>query len=771
MLIVFWIVLGLGVLWWLWRRVVSPAKAEDLPPPWGAWRSAPGVHARLYGERGMGGPAFGDVLCSDGVYLSHVWERDFATSDDGRWLLQGGEDGAQACLVDRQQRRVWPLDSEELVAVHAIAPQWARWTATQTEPTDADSSDAAGGMSEHAFQTWLAAHVASPGQALVAVQDLWVLPWEVPSPGSMVAPVLEYPAHAAVQPTLVRCQLPSLRTESSPLDAWVHAGWQLLLNGQPQPWVLEPEQALVWRADGQALACYGYPLERGGLRRSLQLAAWSVAQGWQTWPDVIPPDRKPWVLTMAFPDAEQPPSSQPAALEWEGDVLLQHVAVDTPELERLHDGSSLTCVVSQIEGCAQHAADGRPILAPVPAVGLWWRKDLAHPTHWVAHSAPVAGHRLRWTLHEQAPDQHGATAAYALQWGTTHIPGLWELEHAVVQGRWALLRPWGKPVIQGGQGLVSVWDGQGLQVVDMPWPVQRIRPAAQMAGSTQPRMSAVVLLGVVQDAREHASMPLWRWPVQAATVACLDAEGWSPVYEMRALAPDAHGQWQLQPRWRQVAQLQHPCADGDYVWELPGGDALWWWGGLNQQIDNYWDRDAPRMQGVCVTRSGAVLCGVGPSACPHPDGDGWAVLEYVERCYGEPDAWLLHWLRPAQQEVRSVPLRAYLPLLQGWDAQQGVQWVDGALPDTDADPQAAADADAQAAAAADADAQADADAPHADQLPTPQVMATVYWEGALRQALQPSPAGLWLRQQDAAYADAMALRDDWPWARGPSRPA
>lgn len=43
----------------------------------------------MQGERGMGGPIFGDVMCADGVYLPHVWEGDLHTSYDGRWLRTG----------------------------------------------------------------------------------------------------------------------------------------------------------------------------------------------------------------------------------------------------------------------------------------------------------------------------------------------------------------------------------------------------------------------------------------------------------------------------------------------------------------------------------------------------------------------------------------------------------------------------------------------------------------------------------------------------------
>lgn len=97
-----------------------------------------------------------------------------------------------------------------------------------------------------------------------------------------------------------------------------------------------------------------------------------------------------------------------------------------------------------------------------------------------------------------------------------------------------------------------------------------------------------------------------------------------------------------------------------------------------------------------------------------------------------------------------MELRAYLPVLQSWNAQQGVTWIDTGLPapDTQTD-----------------------DATASPHLPSSeQVIAPMRWEEAQLEVLKQSPVGLWVRKQDAVYADAIVLRDDWPWNK-PQPPA
>jgi hypothetical protein len=51
-------------------------------------------------------------------------------------------------------------------------------------------------------------------------------------------------------------------------------------------------------------------------------------------------------------------------LSWLNELLLQKVQLDTPETERLHDGTSISCAMSEVDVCAAHQRDGLPILKP-----------------------------------------------------------------------------------------------------------------------------------------------------------------------------------------------------------------------------------------------------------------------------------------------------------------------------------------------------------------------------------------------------------------------
>jgi hypothetical protein len=47
-------------------------------------------------------------------------------------------------------------------------------------------------------------------------------------------------------------------------------------------------------------------------------------------------------------------------LSWLNELLLQKVQLDTPETERLHDGTSISCAMSEVDVCAAHQRDGLP---------------------------------------------------------------------------------------------------------------------------------------------------------------------------------------------------------------------------------------------------------------------------------------------------------------------------------------------------------------------------------------------------------------------------
>ena len=698
------------------------------------------VNFRAQGERGMGGPVYGDVLCADGVYLPHVWERDMHTSFDGRWLRTGFYQSETAHLVDRKSRRSWSIDAAEgeaLDALHWRMPRWSGETVNESGIAD----DAHVIMSDASFEAWLGENLSQPAQPLVQVCDLWIPHDSIPAEAARPMPVLPQPTQPTPVPALgLRRHWPaSLRKLRHPMDPLCNPHWQLMLGEAPQPWLVDENHGLVWRADAQAFALYACSSQEDSSQASLRLAVWSMERGWQQWPELLPEDRKPWALGLFSPHDEA--STQGPQLSWSDELVLQRVELDTPQTERLHDGTSLSCAMSEVEVCAGHRADGLPLIKPSLHVAFDWLRDPAQPALWRAQSDALKGQRLVWTLAKPAREESGETAAYNLQWGERHLPGTWALEHLLVQGRWAILMPHGRAPVRGGSGSLQVWDGERLQAVDLPWPVVRLSAVPAPRGGMAARVRVMALTASLADKDWDPATASWRWPLQSVSASHLARPDWRPLYSERELAPDAQGRWQLLPRWRSVRQIQHPCADGDYVWrDEVRGDTLWWWGGVHEGVNNYWQQDSPRIDGVAMTRSGTAFCGVGPCACPHPSGEGWAMLELQQSRYGELGLWHLHWLNPVEKEVRTLELRARMPVLQAWDAQ-GLHWQDLPAPDADA---------------------VDGGTPATESKPR-QLIVPQAWQRAAVEQLRQGMNGLWLRKQDLRYAETLLGQDDCPW--------
>ena len=713
-----------------------PAQAEQAP------EDKKDVSFRIQGERGMGGPVFGDVMCADGVYLPHVWESDIHTSFDGRWLRTGFYDSETAHLVDRKSRRSWLIradEAEALDAVHWRMPRWSGETLNESGIAD----DAHVVMADASFEAWLAENLSAAAEPLVQIRDIWLPKEWVPEQAAEQPPKLAAPPLLKAEPgklaipapelTLERHWPPALRHLRSPLAPLEQPNWRLQMAGKPTPWMLDGDHAMVWRADGQALALYAYPADDAQEYRERRLVVWTAEHGWQQWDAYQPYDRKSWSVYGYWPE-DGDESAQPT-LSWMGGQVLQRVALDTPATERLHDGTSIRIIVSSIEGCAEHERNGRVKLKPIPAVSFCWLRDPAQPEVWRALSEPVQGKPLIWTLSKDAKDEQGETSAWNLQWGDKHISGSWALEHVIVRGRWAVLMPFGRAPVRGGAGQLQVWNGERLQTVDLPWPVERIRPVPGKNEGMALRVELIALVASLDEKDWDPSTGSWRWPMHSVSSSHLSRPDWRPVYMLREIAPDAQGHWRLLPRWREVSQIQHPCADGDYVWrDAARGDALWWWGGQNQRVDSYWSGNECRIEGVTMTRSGLALCGTGPCACPHPAGEGWAVLEFVDHHYARPNEWKLHWLNPVEKELRTLVLGGNMPLITAWD-NQGLHWVD-TQPDED---------DAAGAAA--------------------QLVTLSMWNKAEMEPLRQGANGLWLRKQDLRYAQALLGQDDCPWSR------
>lgn len=148
-----------------------------------------------------------------------------------------------------------------------------------------------------------------------------------------------------------------------------------------------------------------------------------------------------------------------------------------------------------------------------------------------------------------------------------------------------------------------------------------------------------------------------------------------------------------------------------------------------------------------MTRSGLVLCGTGPSACPHPEGEGWLILQCPDRpAYGSISTWRLHWLQPQKRQIRTLMLQAAMPLIDGWD-NQGVYWREDV-------PEPPPAEEGQPAAPV--------------QRPPIQTVDPQLWQRAEVQDLKQGPYGLWLRKQDMMFADAIRKHSDWPWGNSNS---
>src|SRR5699024_4380179 len=100
----------------------------------------------------------------------------------------------------------------------------------------------------------------SKAQALTAVCDLWIPADCVPESAQAIPPTIAQQDNAVVQVTVQRHWPASLRDLDQPLEPLHHPHWQLQINGEPHSWIIDSESRFVWRPDGQAFACYGYPV-------------------------------------------------------------------------------------------------------------------------------------------------------------------------------------------------------------------------------------------------------------------------------------------------------------------------------------------------------------------------------------------------------------------------------------------------------------------------------------------------------------------------------
>lgn len=718
---------------------------------------------------------WGDVMCADGVYLPDVNEADFQASYDGRWLRTGQYGAISARLIDRKTRQVWQLSTSEAELITNVLWRLPRWDG-EDHNESAMTDDSHSIFTDVAFAEWLNMNVQSPPVDMVQIRDLWVPRDCVKRSEDVAEPVLPPSPTGDTTLSVERYWPMSLKNEPNPLEAYNNPEWYLHINGKPQPIILGRGLPIVWKPDGNALALYAYPELNGKRQPKLVLAIWSKTHGWQRWDDTHIPDSKPWRISPYLPAADDAQGAA-RALRWWGEILLQRAEIDPPRLEHLHAGAYLNSANtdSPLFSDALRLADGRVQARPVPRTALLWQRNMKQPDKIVAMSEPVAGHSLVWTLDQKASQSAtvGATSSWRLHWGNDSVPGLWELEHVIVRQRWAVLLRHPNDDAQEDNTQVYVWDGRQLKFLELPWRVMRLRATPGPKGGRGDRVQLLALVSATLTAEPERTPVPWQWVLHQPSTENLEQASYVPVYEVRDMVPDSHGVWMSRPRWREVDRIQHPCADGDYIWRnADNADEIWWCGGLTQARSNEWNPWMPRGDGVIVTSGGAMLCGVGPSAMPHPEGEGWFVLEPPETPSSvQPGHWKLHWLQARKRQVRTLTIEAWMPMLKSWDAK-GVQWWDAgqevvrmpaapaALPAADAADDASALSSPPTQTALSLAAPTDTSAPEQFQM-----IEMTEWARSSVQDLKQGAYGLWLRKQDMRYIDAIFHRDDWPWEK------
>ena len=250
------------------QRALQAARARELALKHEQNQKLKEIVFRKQGESGLGGAAFGDIMCADGVYLPLLWESGFATSIDGRWLRISGYGHASPYLVDRKKRCTWTLSAEEVSVLEGMHWRLPRWSGEETS-SGSMHDDGQGPWSDTHFNAWLAANVANQAMPMVELRDLWV-PWDaVPVQKEEAPPELPLPPAGGIMVGVQRYWPQSLRTERQPLLLFTQPQWQLLFNGEPQPWVVAVDMprlapALLQRLHavhrGGCTALAGHPL-------------------------------------------------------------------------------------------------------------------------------------------------------------------------------------------------------------------------------------------------------------------------------------------------------------------------------------------------------------------------------------------------------------------------------------------------------------------------------------------------------------------------------
>lgn len=597
------------------------------------------------GEIAMGGPITCDYLFPDGVLLCNLGSAA-RFSSDGRYFAapMPSRQAWGLAILDRQQRRLyysphsafWELDeftADTLYGRHSPLT------------TNTSSSMPLGELLANARAV-----------NLVPVRDLWLTPdWQkCLTPTSRDLPT---PPAGAHQVTALRFLPESLRDRDHPLALLSRPAYTLTVDEQPSGLLIDDNEPIIWRADGQAFCCRA----NAGPARAPGMGAywlWEAGKGWDSLP-------QPWTRTSDEPSLY---CGRPAAL---GNSAIYI----TGELERHRPSQGRFGYRLDYDGggpvITGHSPEGRMITETRPdtriqlVLPLGSRGGRGAAT---VKSMPLEnGRRMRFEWHH---DQ-GNRGVYHCRMGDWQLPGQWLLEHRVSDcGRYIALVP--APPASHPPGSVTVVDSRHRTLVPS---------APLLVASLQDFHNGVLSLVEILGKQDKnvagtALHPFQQMaPPPARATAFLQEQAESELYyqsQRFEVQPDG---LTLLPHWRQIDQPQLAIADGDFVYPSPTGqDAAWLFGAVAQTGGAFLDESNPRHDGYLLTASGYAFGGLTPAMIWSADGRYLALTHGAdERDESGHKPWYLLILEPATGCLyQSADSIGCLPYFQSFD-DKGLQ--------------------------------------------------------------------------------------------------
>jgi hypothetical protein len=587
------------------------------------------VRFLLRGERGMGGPVDGDYILPGGLVLTGGCADDGVLSPDGRWFVVGttGSRDADGCnyLLDGERRLLWRL------------PAWRQFgwqdSLLWIVPDD-------GGLPRPLHDV-LDEDPQAPMDFL-ACGDLWFprdylerhrTPSLAPGPASAPAVALHRSLPA------------SLSALADPPSFLEGHRYRLLLDGQDSGFMVQCQEDLCWREDGEALAILATAPK--GYDRSWHV--WTRGHGWR--------DVEPWI---ALPDDPRLQMGQPQSLTTDtlrvAGRLTEHgrrgwpdswdtVPADGHEAGAFYRGGNVYSEVQVPDGLE-------------PSMALRVRTDPGRSFD-ICRSLDTSAHWLecgdvRIVPVGLAPD--GRQGRYRYEG-----PG-WSIEHALLEHRVSPDRRWWTTIAAAdAPGLpcrlfALDTNGPRLHALDMPWPLLSLDSIAD--GELQATVLRGWLAGTNEPDPLHRCDVALAGPEQAVSFvrdhASREGRFWLRMQRIALLPPGP----KLLPDWHVPQAPLAANAAVELLLPAPrGDDAAWLFGVDTSWRDGRLDPRLPRA-GYLRTRSGLAMADVSPSLLWSEDGRYLAFAQWRRRgMHGERDGeqWLLHLFDARERELFRHP--------------------------------------------------------------------------------------------------------------------